>query len=49
MVTHCMVCLRVGINWDLKLKCFQGDPDLVKCTILVKIEKKSIVKFTNYK
>ena len=33
MVTHCMVCLRVGINWDLKLKGFQGDPDLEKCKI----------------
>ena len=21
----------VGINWDLKLEHFQGDPDLVKC------------------
>ena len=33
MVTHCMVCLMVGINWDLKLERFQGDPDLVKCNI----------------
>ena len=47
MVTHCMVCLMVGINWDLKLKRFQGDPDLVKCNIC-EIERKSIVKFTNY-
>ena len=34
MVTHCMVCLRVGINWDLKCQCIiQGDPDLEKCNI----------------
>ena len=33
MVIHCMVCLMVGINWDLKCQCFQGDPDLVKCNI----------------
>ena len=37
MVTHCMVCLRVSINWDLKLERFQGDPDLVKCKIRRKI------------
>ena len=41
MVTHCMVCLRVGINWGLKLECFQGDPDLVKFNIS-EIRKKII-------
>ena len=33
MVTHCMVCLMVGNNWDLKLQNFQGEPDLMKSNI----------------
>ena len=47
MVTHCMVCLRVGINWDLKLERFQGDPDLVKCNISEN-RKKINSEITNY-